>query len=139
MFKAVIAALGADDAAELVIPCRPNLGELRRIPATMRAASEAQALSGAEVYPRVLLVDVPTTTPADERAAREFLAAPGRDESGRELPPIPTMRAAVRHSVAYPRQFGRSVSHPGEYPAVLDELLDEAVDVSEVVDAAVIV
>jgi hypothetical protein len=121
MFKAACVALGGGGGAELIMPCRPNLGELRRIPATLSAAGEAQALAGSVVYPRVLLVDVPTNTPADEATARAFLDAPGPDE-----PPIPTMRAAVRHSVYYPRLFGRAVAYPGDYTAVLAELREGA-------------
>lgn len=116
LLKAACKAVGTPEPGELLIPVRPNLGELRRIPGTITAAIEAQALSGAVVYPRVLLVDVPTHhLVEDEAVAREFLAANN----------IPTMAAHVRHSRLYPRQFGRAFTDVGDYAAVYAELRAE--------------
>jgi chromosome partitioning protein len=113
MFQSACAGLGrGTDPCDLIIPCRPNLGELRRIPATIAAAQAAQSLTGAVVYPRVLLVDVPTTTRRDEEAAREFLASAG----------VPVMDARVRHSVSYPRGFGHQLDGAGEYTDVFVEV-----------------
>lgn len=117
MFKAACEAMGKDpdNPAELVIPCRPNLGDLRRIPATLEAASATQARTGAALYPRVLLSDVPTTTPYDEQVAREFLTSSS----------IPVFTSPVRHSVYYPRMFGRAIDDPRDFCEVFAELCPE--------------
>jgi cellulose biosynthesis protein BcsQ len=108
-------------APELVIPVRPNLIELRRIPATFEAAAEVESVTGTAVYPRVLLVGVDTRA-GDAPAARDFLTTGATGPDGQPAP-IPTMQAQVRQSVLYPRSFGTEVDDLGDYADVLAELL----------------
>jgi cellulose biosynthesis protein BcsQ len=109
MFRAAVSV-----CPELIIPVRPNLIELRRIPATIEAAREVENLTGTKVYPRVLLVSVDTRA-GDGDVAREFLANNN----------VPVMKAHVRQGVLYPRTFGHVPDELGDYDAVLNEINEE--------------
>jgi chromosome partitioning protein len=109
MFRASVSV-----CPELIIPVRPNLIELRRIPATIEAAREVENLTGTKVYPRVLLVCVDTRA-GDADVAREFLAKNK----------VPVMKAHVRQGVLYPRTFGHVPDELGDYDAVLNEINEE--------------
>lgn len=109
MFRASVSV-----CPELIIPVRPNLIELRRIPATIEAAREVENLTGTKIYPRVLLVCV-NTQAGDADVAREFLANNN----------VPVMKAFVRQGVLYPRAFGHVPDDLGDYDAVLDEINEE--------------
>jgi chromosome partitioning protein len=109
MFRASVSV-----CPELIIPVRPNLIELRRIPATIEAAREVENLTGTKVYPRVLLVCVDTRA-GDADVAREFLAKNK----------VPVMKAHIRQGVLYPRTFGHVPDELGDYDAVLDEINEE--------------
>jgi chromosome partitioning protein len=109
MFRASVSV-----CPELIIPVRPNLIELRRIPATIEAAREVENLTGTKVYPRVLLVCVDTRA-GDADVAREFLAKNK----------VPVMKAHVRQGVLYPRTFGHIPDDLGDYDAVLNEVNEE--------------
>ena len=109
MFRASVSV-----CPELIIPVRPNLIELRRIPATIEAAREVENLTGTKVYPRVLLVCVDTRA-GDADVAREFLAKNK----------VPVMKAHIRQGVLYPRTFGHVPDELGDYDAVLNEINEE--------------
>jgi chromosome partitioning protein len=109
MFRAAASVTG-----ELLVPVSPSEAELRRIPATFAAAAEVENMTGVEVYPRILLVKVDSRT-GDGPAAREFLQASD----------LPVMAAQVRDAVLYPRSYGHVPADPGDYAAVLAELLAE--------------
>ncbi len=109
MFRAAVSV-----CPELIIPVRPNLIELRRIPATIEAAREVENLTGTKVYPRVLLVSVDTRA-GDADVAREFLAKNN----------VPVMKAHVRQGVLYPRTFGHVPDELGDYDTVLNEINEE--------------
>lgn len=113
LFRAAVAVAG-----ELVVPVRPNLIELRRLPATFAAAAEVEHINPAvAVYPRVLLVAVNSRT-EDAPAAREFLQG--------QTPPLPMFASNVRASVEYARAFGHVPSRLLDYGPVVDELLAPA-------------
>jgi chromosome partitioning protein len=109
MFRASVSV-----CPELIIPVRPNLIELRRIPATIEAAREVENLTGTKVYPRVLLVCVDTRA-GDADVARDFLAKNK----------VPVMKAHIRQGVLYPRTFGHVPDELGDYDAVLNEINEE--------------
>lgn len=116
MFRAALtgcANAGDGRTVELLIPCRANMAELRRIPATLDAAREVEQDHDAAVYPRVLLVAVQTSA-RDADQARAFLADQG----------LPVMTAQVRLSVQYARAYGHAIgpAELGDYAAVVDEL-----------------
>jgi cellulose biosynthesis protein BcsQ len=95
----------------LVIPTRPNLIEMRRIPATLAIAATTEQATGLPVYPHILLVSVDRRT-NDEAAARSFLAEWD----------LPVLVGAVGQSTLYQRAFGHPIPEPGDYGPVFEEL-----------------
>jgi len=102
----------------LIIPCAPNVAEMERLPATLKAAAEAEMVLGDPITVRILLVRVDGRA-RDATDARTALLSQD----------WPVMAAMVRDSVEYSRAPGAIPTALGDYGPVLDELLTtDAVD-----------